>query len=117
MGNKDGTKNKDSCPRDEEKRRNSNSYSRRSRTTRFKSPNIRYQSKRANRTDCTGASNISFRDRANGGVVDQLIDEYRDQVDLKKCAIRKLEVEIEQLESRINDFEQIRISLNQTSQK
>ncbi|BAY21697.1 hypothetical protein NIES2100_14540 [Calothrix sp. NIES-2100] len=112
-----GTQNQDGSSRHEEKRRNSNTHSGRGGTIGFKSEYSGHQSERADRTNSTGTSHFNFRSGTDGGVVDQLIDEYREQVELKKCAIKNLQVEIKQLEDRIQDFEQVREQLTEASNK
>ncbi len=107
MGKIDGTKSQDCRSWHEKEGCDSNSHSRRRRNAGYQSESLGNQPKRINRTNCKGASYLRLGSEANGGVVDNLIDDYRNQVAVKRANIRTLELEIEQIESRIKQFEAI----------
>ena len=70
----------------------------------------RSESFRTHRNDCEGQSIeriIAIYNKNGGGILGQLIEEFRSQVAVKKQ-------EIERLESRIEQFEAIRKEINST---
>ncbi|MDZ8083201.1 MAG: hypothetical protein RMX35_29565 [Nostoc sp. DcaGUA01] len=118
MGNKiNGTKSENRRSWHEKERCDSNAYPGRRRNVRHQSKSAGNQPQRAHRTYCQGSSYLGLGSKTNGGVIDNLIDEYRDQVAVKKAAIRTLELEIEKLESRIQNFEAVQSQLSHQLQE
>lgn len=108
MGNIDGTENQSGSTRHEEKRLHGFIDPRRSGNARYNGSVDEHQPERIDRKD---RSQTNFNNKPgsspDGGVVAQLIDEYRDQVELKKSTIKSLEIEIEGLDSRIQQLQLI----------
>ena len=118
MGNENnGTKSQDCYSWDEKERCDSNTYAGRRRTAGYQSKSIGSQSQRAYRTHSQGASYLRFGSETDGGVVNDLINEYRDQVAIKQASIKTLELEISQIESRIQQFEVIQVQLSNQLQE
>lgn len=94
--------------RSEEERLYSDSHSRGCRDAGLQGADSRDKPERINRT--YGAESNFFRSggTAAGGILSQLIDEYRDQVAAKK-------LELDRLEARINQFEALLEELQQRS--
>ncbi|MEH2050080.1 MAG: hypothetical protein V7K70_10205 [Nostoc sp.] len=118
MGNKiNGTKSENRRSWNEKERCNRNPYTGRRRDARHQGKLVGNQPQRVDRTHCQGTSYLGLGSEANGGVVDNLIDEYRNQVAIKKASIRTLELEIEQIESRIQQFEAIQAQFSHQLQE
>lgn len=118
MGNKINGKKSENCHSWHEKeRRDSNAYSRRRGNARCQGEPARNQPQRVDRTYRQGSSYLRIGSEADGGVIENLIGEYRDQVAIKRAAIRTLELEIEQLESRIQNFEAVQAQFSNQFQE
>ena len=118
MGNEiNGKKSQDRRSWYEKEGRGSNAYAGRRRNVGYQSKSARNQPQRIDRTYCQGASYFGLGSETNGGVIDSLIEEYRDQVAIKKASIRTLELEIEQLESRIKNFEAVQAQFSDQLQE
>ena len=118
MGNKiNGTKSENRRSWDEKERCYSNPHTRRRRDARHQGQPVGNQPQRVDRTHCQGASYLGRGSETNGGVVDNLIEEYRSQVAIKKATIKTLELEIEQIESRIHQFEAIQAQFDHQLQE
>lgn len=106
MGNIDGSKkNQDGGSRSEEKGRYRNIDSGGSRDVGHQGAEVGYQSQRADRTDGEEPGFVGARETVAGGMVSQLIDEFRDQVAARKNDIERFESEVQHLESKIKQLE------------
>lgn len=124
MGNIDGEKDQDSSSRTEEKRLYAYTHSGGSRDARCESEIPRNQSERTYRANSTQSSIFSPGTSDDGGILRQLIKDYRDQmaarrdqVAAKKAEIKRLEDETEKLEFRIQEFETLQKQLEQESEQ
>jgi len=112
MGNINGAKEDENCrSRYEEKRLYCVANTGGSRNARHKGGNARNQSQRIDRANSQGASFNELGSTDDGGIVGQLIDEYRNQVAIKRAEIESIQIEVQQLESRIHQFEIIEEAL------
>jgi len=118
MGNQiNGTKSQDCRAWHEKEGCDGDAYAGRRRVAGYQSQSAGSQPQRVNRTHCQRASYLRLGSETDGGVVKDLIDEYRDQVAIKKATIKSLELEIDQIESRIQQFETIQVQLNHQLQE
>jgi hypothetical protein len=115
MGNVDGTKNQSCRTWHEEKGLYGIPDPRRGGNARQHGRVDGDKSERANRESRQEASfNDKRGSQFDGGIVSQLISEYRDQVAVKKTTIRNLELEIQDLESRVHQLETVQEQLEKT---
>lgn len=105
MGNVNGEKNKGSCTRTEEEGLHSNSDPRGSRDARCQSQFTRSEPQRIHREDCQESNFFSTGAADVGGMFDQLIGDYRDQLAAKQEEKRRTEEETRRLEQEINHIE------------
>ena len=124
MGNTDGSQDQKRSSRTNKKGFYAYTYSRRSRNVRCQSKSFRNQPERAYRISCTQSSIFSPRTANDGGIIRQLIKDYRDQVAsarnqviAKKAEIKNLEEEAGKLEFRIQEFEILEKQLQQKPKK
>ena len=75
------------------------------------------QQKRDNRTYRSQSSLLSPGTAITGGVLDNLIDEYCDQVELKENEIQRLNDEVNRLKSRVQEFRVLRVELQKQFQE
>lgn len=66
------------------------------------------QQKRDSRANSSQPSIFSTGTAITGGVLDNLIDEYCDQVELKENEIQRLNDEVSRLKSRVQEFRVLR---------
>lgn len=85
--------------------------------TRGKSESVGSQQKRDNRTYRSESSIFSPGTAVTGGVLDNLIDEYCDQVELKESEIQRLNDEVNRLKSRVQEFKVLRVELQKQFQE
>lgn len=81
------------------------------------SENIGNQQERACRAHSPKSSIFRYGASDDGGMVCQLIDDYRDQVAARKAEIKRLEEEVKKLEFRIDEFEILKQQLKQESEQ
>ncbi len=124
MGNVDGEKDQDRSSRTEKKRLYAYTHSGGSRDARYEGEISRNQSERTYRANSTQSSIFSSGASDDGGILRQLIRDYRDQVAtrrdqvaVKKAEIKRLEDEAEKLEFRIQEFETLQHQLEQESEQ
>ena len=124
MGNINGEKDQDSSSRTEEERLYAYAHSGRSGDAGRESEIPRNQSERTYRANSTQSSIFSPGTSDDGGILCQLIKDYRDQVaarrnqvTAKKAEIKHLEDETEKLEFRIQEFETLQKQLEQESEQ
>ncbi|MEH2384159.1 MAG: hypothetical protein V7K27_35620 [Nostoc sp.] len=75
------------------------------------------QQKRDNRAYRSQSSIFSPGTAVTGGVLDNLIDEYCDQVELKENEIQRLNDEVTRLKSRVQEFKVLRDELQKQFQE
>ncbi len=68
-----------------------------------------YQPERADRADSTGSIIYRYGNTNTGGVISQLIGEYREQLALKQQ-------EIEQIQTKLEELEELQTNLGNLSQ-
>ncbi|MEH1862058.1 MAG: hypothetical protein V7L21_29560 [Nostoc sp.] len=81
------------------------------------SESIRNQQKRNNRAHSSQSSIFSPGTAVTGGVLDNLIDEYCDQVANKESEIQRLVDEVTRLKSRVQEFKVLREELQKQFQE
>ncbi|MEH1791608.1 MAG: hypothetical protein V7L17_02790 [Nostoc sp.] len=81
------------------------------------SESVRNKQKRDNRTYRSEPSIFSPGTAVTGGVLDNLIDEYCDQVELKENEIKRLNDEVNRLKSRVQEFRVLRGELQKQFQE
>jgi hypothetical protein len=111
------TKDEKAVTRTEETKFESVSLSRGRRVARGESKSIRNQQKRDNRAYRPQSSIFSSGTTVTGGVLDNLIDEYCDQVELKENEIQRLSDEVNRLKSRVQEFKLLRDELQKQFQE
>jgi hypothetical protein len=112
MGNTpNGSKDKNCGSWTEEEGRNSNSDSRRGGNTRCQGESTGYQSERINRTNSSEFNFTKPRRTIAGGMLCHFIDDYREQVALKKAERERLDSDILRLEARISELELLQSEL------
>lgn len=118
MGNIDGKEDKDSGTRAEEERLYAYAHAGRGGNVGCQSQGSGNQQKRIDRENSQKPSIFSFRISDIGGMLRQLISDYRDQVAKKKHQIQRIEEEkqrlndeTQQLEARIQEFEALQEDL------
>jgi hypothetical protein len=116
MGNIDGSENESRSIWTEEEGLHDHANAGGSGNTRQQSENTRHQSQRTNRAYSSDKLNVSLRETPAGGTVCQLINDYRDQVASKQALIEQTQGEIDYLRSRIEQFEELKSSLEQSSE-
>ncbi|MGI8502056.1 MAG: hypothetical protein ACR2LR_13095 [Hassallia sp.] len=107
------TNNAETPTRTEEKGLNVDVDTRWCRDAGNQSENIGNQQERTYRAYSSKSSISSSGASDDGGMVCQLIDDYRDQVAARKAEIKRLEDEVKKLEFRIDEFEILKHELNQ----
>nr|WP_263986529.1 hypothetical protein [Dendronalium phyllosphericum] len=115
-----GTIDEKTATRSEKKGSNFDAYSGGSRNARRESESSGNKQKRDDRTHSERASVLAPGASVTGGMLRQLIADYRDQLAAKKEELRKLEEEIqrtndeaEKIQSRIQEFESLQIQLEE----
>ncbi|WGV25679.1 hypothetical protein QI031_28830 [Halotia branconii CENA392] len=115
-----GTINEKAATRAKEKGSNFDTYSGGSRDARREGEGYGTEQKRDDRTHSERASVLTLGKSITGGMLRQLIADYRDQLAAKKEEINKLENQIrqandeaEKLQSRIQEFEALQSQLEQ----
>ncbi|AKG21283.1 hypothetical protein [Calothrix sp. 336/3] len=118
-----GITNEEAATRTEEERPNSINHSRRFRPTGCQGESYGDKQERVSRENCTGQSIFSIGTAVSGGMLRQLIKDYRGQVARKKNELQRLNEEtrritndLEALEERIREFEVLEIELNTPEQ-
>ncbi|AFZ01618.1 hypothetical protein [Calothrix sp. PCC 6303] len=114
MGNVNGSENKNSCTRAEEKRSLNNADSRQSGLFRRSSCNTGHKQKRVSRKDDSRTKNFGG-DSTAGGMLRHLISNYREQVAQKDLEIQVALEEKIKLETKIKELESLRIELETAS--
>nr|WP_230968094.1 hypothetical protein [Nostoc sp. WHI] len=119
-----GTTNEKAATRSEEKGSNANTDTRRRGNAERESQGNGYQQERDDRTYSERTSILSLGISITGGMLRQLISDYRDQLAAKKeeiqkhyDEIRQLNGEAEKIESRIQEFESLQIQLEKQSEQ
>lgn len=113
MGNIDGSENNTRSVWTEQERFYDHANAGRSGNLRQQGESAGHQSQRINRTNSTNSGDVSIRETPLGGTVSQLIDDFRDQVASKQALIQQTQEEIHYLQSRIDQFEDLKKSLSQ----
>lgn len=103
MGTIDG---KTDNTRSEEEGCDRYTYSRRSRDARFQSAEFGNKQERIDRAYGTESNFLRPSTATTGGILSQLIDEFRDQVAVKKSEIEYLEAKIHQFQEILEESEQ-----------
>ena len=109
-----GINNEEIFARAEEKKCNVHPDTRWGGSSRRESEINGVQQKRNDREDCSRSDIFRFGQRIAGGMLRQLIEEYKDQVATKKDAIERLASEIERLTTRIEEFESLEKQIDST---
>lgn len=119
-----GIANEETVTRSTEERFNFNADTRRCGDARREGQGNGYQQERDDRTDSQRTSIFSLGKSITGGMLRQLIADYRDQLAAKKEEIRKhyeeinqLNEEAEKIESRIQEFELLKSQLEKDSEQ
>lgn len=107
MGNINGSENNARSVWAEQERLHSFANARRGGNTGQQGESTRNQSQRTDRTNSTDSLNVSIGKTHLGGTVSQLIRDYRSQVASKQSLIQQTQDEIDYLQSRINQFEEL----------
>ncbi|PHJ60250.1 hypothetical protein VF14_11565 [Nostoc linckia z18] len=110
-------KDEKTVTRSEEAKLKPVSLSRSGGVTRRESKSVRNQQKRDNRADRSRSSIFGPGTAVTGGVLDNLIDEYDDQVKLKENEIQRLSDEVNRLKSRAKEFRVLRDELQKQFQE
>lgn len=115
-----GEKNEKAYTRAEEKGSDTDLDSRRGREVGSESQSFENQQKRINRADCEGRDFVCVGTAITGGMLDNLIDDYANQVTLKQQEIQKLNddiarslEEIKKLNFRIQELTSLREKVQQ----
>lgn len=103
MGTIDGKK---SIARSEEEGCDSHAYSRRGGHAGLQSQTTRNKPQRTDRADSEESNFFGTGRAATGGILSQLISEYRDQVAIKKQEIDRLEGRIDEFEALLDELQQ-----------
>jgi chromosome segregation ATPase len=111
------TKNEEAVTWAEKAEPKSVSLSRGRGVTGGESKSARNQQKRDNRAHRSESSIFSPGTAITGGVLDNLIDEYCDQVELKENEIQRLNDEVNRLKSRVQEFKTLRGELQKQFQE
>nr|WP_265578959.1 hypothetical protein [Nostoc sp. LEGE 06077] len=118
-----GIANEETATRSTQERLDVNTDTRRGRDVRREGQSDGHQQERDDRTNSKRASILSPGISITGGMLRQLIGDYRDQLASKKEEIKKLYEEIHQLdaeaekiESRIQEFESLQSQLENDSE-
>lgn len=111
------TKNEEAVTWTEEAEPESVSLSRGRGVAGRESESIRNQQKRDNRAHRSQSSVFSPGTAVTGGVLDNLIDEYCDQVELKENEIQRIIDEVNRLKSRVQEFRVLRSELQKQFQE
>lgn len=117
MGNIDGAENNTRCTWPEKERLHRLFNSRRSGDTRCQSKLIGNQSQRTNRANSAQPLVLDTGKTIPGGMLRQLISDYRDQVARKQALIEQTENEIDFLQSRIAQFEELAEELEEPTEE
>ncbi|BAY77944.1 hypothetical protein NIES25_44140 [Nostoc linckia NIES-25] len=111
------TRDEKTVTRTEEAQLKSVSLSRGSGVTGGEGEFVRNQQKRDNRAYRSRSSIFSAGTAITGGVLDNLIDEYDEQVQLKENEIQRLSNEVNRLKSRAQEFRVLRDELQKQFQE
>jgi chromosome segregation ATPase len=112
-----GTTNEKADARTEEEKLELNIVPRRSGIARSEGENAGNQQERDHRANSTRSSIFSPGTAVTGGMLDHLIDEYRDQMATKESELERLKDEIKRLAARIKEFEALRQELKKQSEE
>lgn len=119
-----GITNEETVARGEEKERNVHPDTRGYADARGESESYRYQQERINRANSTQSNFIFSGSAITGGMLRQLIKDYRDQLAAKKHQfeflqelIQNTESEAQRLEERIQEFEILQEELEKQVQE
>lgn len=111
-----GIKNEKVLTRSTQEKCNAHSDPGRSRSVGRESEINGMQQKRNDRKNCSRPDFFGFGQTITGGMLRQLIEEYKDQLATKKDAINRLSSEIERLKVRIEEFESLEEQLGATEE-
>jgi hypothetical protein len=114
MGNIDGSENNSRSVWTEQEGLYSFANTGRSGNTGQQGESTRNQSQRADRAYSADSLNVSIGKTYPGGTVGQLIHDYRSQVASKQSLIEQTQNEIDYLQSRIEQFEELAQDLEQS---
>lgn len=117
MGNLDGSENNTRSIWTEQERFYDYANARGGRDTGQQSESTRNQSQRVNRAHSTNSLTVSVGKTLTGGTVGQLIGDYRDQVASKQSLIQQTQDEIDYLQSRIEQFEELVKTLEEPTEE
>ncbi|MEH2119012.1 hypothetical protein [Nostoc sp.] len=117
MGNIDGSESNASAVWTEQERLYRYANLRERRNTGQQGESFGNQSQRTHRAYRTDSLNVSVGKTAAGGTVSQLIHDYRDQVASKQSLIQQTQEEIDYLQSRICQFEELVESLEEPTEE
>ncbi|MEH2071622.1 MAG: hypothetical protein V7K47_26290 [Nostoc sp.] len=117
MGNIDGSENNTRLVWTEQERFHSFANARRSGDTGRQGESSRNQSQRVNRAYSTDSFDVPVGETYLGGTVSQLIQDYRSQVASKQSLIEQTQDEIDYLQSRIQQFEELAENLQNSTEE
>ncbi|MEH1781741.1 MAG: hypothetical protein V7L26_22045 [Nostoc sp.] len=117
MGNINGSENNTRIVWTKQERFHGLANARRGTDTGQQSEITRNQSQRVNRADSADSPNVPTGKTYLGGTVSQLIRDYRSQVASKQSLIEQTQEEIDYLQSRIQQFEELAENLEKTTEE
>lgn len=117
MGNIDGSENNARSVWAEQERLHSFANARRGGNTGQQGESTRNQSQRTDRAHSADSFNVPIGKTYPGGTVSQLIADYRSQVASKQSLIQQTQEEIDYLQSRIQQFEELAETLEEPTEE